>query len=74
MKFSKGQRVKLNAKGIYKLSNWRHGQRKHKIVWAERTGTVHILCQDKKHMQVQWDGNKARSMALPLTLFEPIGE
>lgn len=69
--FHKGQRVKLNQRGVKVYSRACAPGRKSFLDWSERTGTVVRMIGTRKDVMITWDGNSCHTLsALPISLLE----
>ena len=74
MNLQKGQKVRLNERGVRVHVAWGGtAERKHPN-WKDRVGTIARITASKKNAVIVWDGNKSLSDAIPVTLVEPILE
>lgn len=67
----KGTRVRLTERGV-KIHTAISGAHCGRVNWKDRSGRIIRICQDRKRAYVVWDGNRAASDAIPMTILEAI--
>ena len=69
--FLRGQRVRLNQRGVMVFSKANAPGRRAFVDWEKRIGTVVRMIGNRTEVMIIWDGNSSHSLsALPISLLE----